>query len=196
MNKSKTHTLAQFFKSKNIKCYFDSSTRTICLFDDDYYSNIDYDFVSNKFRSLIRIVLKSEGFLEKSSRTFIGDFKEEYTEILEFKKNQNITNNKITISFAKPPHTLGADPSSNIFEELNKNSLVFSTPTQTLLIMAKNGSWSQDTAKNLIKQCPANIDKIYQWLRELGIKTPTKKQLSELKALQEKSFKKKVLRQI
>ncbi len=181
-NNETSHPLEKLLTSKSIKCYVDIDIRTVSLFDDDYYSNIDYDFVSNNFRSLIRVILKKEGFLEKTSRRFIQT------------SNEIDAENKLTLSFPKPPHTLGADPSDNVIEELKKSDFVFATPTQTLLVMAKNNVWSQETALKLIEKCPANIDKIFQWLNELNLLAPTKEQLSELKTLQEKNFKKKVVR--
>lgn len=158
--------------TKGIKCFGLYQFGLICLYDDDLYSNIDYDFVSNKDREIIRLILKNLSWKQKSGRVFVKE--------------------SFQLTFPRPSPTLGADPSDPVVSELNKNTYVFCTPTQALLTMSRKGSWNQDTAKKMIDKCPANIDKIYQWLKEYNMTVPSKENLEELKKIQRISFDKKV----
>lgn len=168
--------LLKVIKTLGVKFFTLKEHRLVCLYDDDIYSNIDYDFVSNQHRSLIRRALLQEKWEELSSRSY--------------------QKNGFYLTLPKASSTLGTDPSDVILEELNRtteDSFVFCTPTQSLLVMLKQDLWDQNLAKEMIQKCPANIDKIYQWMKEYGSLKPTKAQLEELKKIQRANFDKKVL---
>jgi hypothetical protein len=164
--------LVDSIKESGIKAFGLEAYNLICLFDDDYYSNIDYDFVSNQHRTVLRAHLIGKGWNPKSSRIFTKD--------------------SIEVVFPKPTGVLGTDPSDSVAAEMKTNRYIFCTPSQALLIMAKTNRWDQNLAQQMIKDCPANVDKVYQWMKEYKLVTPTKAQLSELKKFQSESFNKKV----
>ena len=157
----------------NIKLYGLEDLGLICLYDDDNYSNIDYDFVSNQHRSFLRSILLNNGWKSKSSRLFIKD--------------------NFEVLFPKPTAVLGTDPSDAVSKEMKKDRYIFCTSSQAFLIMAKKGKWDHQRACEIVKNCPANIDKVYQWMNEYKLTSPSKEQLTEIKKIQTEGFKKKVL---
>lgn len=165
--------LIESLKQSGIKAYGLESLNLICLYDDDYYSNIDYDFVSNQHRSLLRVILIKLGWSAKSSRIF--------------------SKGEHEVLFPKPTGVLGTDPSDSVSSEFKENRFIFSTPSQAFLIMAKSDKWDQSKACDMVLKCPANIDKVYQWMKEYRLTAPTKEQLAEIKTIQAQEFQKKVL---
>lgn len=140
----------------------------ISLYDDDWYSNSDYDMVGADDRKMIREFLLSKGWTPKGSRYF--------------------TKEGVTCAFPKPSHTLGCNPSDKVFDEISHNTVVFVTPTQALLVLAAVDKWDQEKVKMLISEQPANLDKAWQWIKEESLSGVNFKQIEELKEIQLKNF--------
>ncbi len=144
----------------------------ISLYDDDWYSNSDYDILGSDERKFIRAHLLEDGWSTKGSRYFYKD--------------------DFSCAFPKPSHTLGGNPANKVFDELGDDKFVFVTPTQALLVLAAIDEWDQEKIKHLVNEQPANLDKVWQWVKEEFLESVEFKQIHELKELQLKNFAKKI----
>jgi hypothetical protein len=119
----------------------------ISLFDDDFYTQADFDIVDGKTRSMLTALLKKAGYKNKGSRHFISDRGESFF-------------------FTKPSHTLGCNPSDKVLEAFKDNTFIFCTPTQALLVlMAKREDLNLEFLKNFLYRHPVNVKKLLQWQR-------------------------------
>jgi hypothetical protein len=122
----------------------------INLFDNDHYSQNDFDVIDSKTRDFIKKRYLQEGWQNKGARHF-------------YKKDQ-------LVSFAKPSHTLGSNPNTKILEEINRGSqAIFCTPTQTLLVLAElhgdnQSFWTTFSLMGFLEHTPANLQTFFQWL--------------------------------
>ena len=125
--------------------------RAVSIFVDERYENYDYDIIGPRARLLIAEVLLDHDFQQLSGRVFEGPLGR--------------------IEFPRPTRSLATDPSEE-FEQVVDGSAdgVFATPTQILLTTWRREgpevapSRQQDLLK-LVREQPANLDKIRDWLR-------------------------------
>lgn len=149
----------------------------INIYDNDFYSQNDFDIIDGNSRELIVGHYQKEDWVLKGAR--------------RLEKNSKI------LKFAKPSHALGSNPSQNIIYELGtKNTFVFSTPTQSLLVMAevyRNDDlfWESFDLMSFLENTPANLRCVFQWLKQDGISNFPYRH-SELVAANEKIFNSKL----
>jgi hypothetical protein len=125
--------------------------RAVSIFVDESYENYDYDIIGPRARLRIAEVLQEHDFQQLSGRVFEGPLGR--------------------IEFPRPNRSLASDPSEE-FEQVVDGSAdgVFATPTQILLTTWRREgpelapSRQQDLLK-LVREQPANLDKIRDWLR-------------------------------
>lgn len=132
----------------------ESSFRIIPLFDDTEFTQIDFDIIDGKTRNHLLGAFEKKKFVIKSARHFIGINGGEYR-------------------FAKPAHTLGANPATNLLDALDENAAIFCTPTQALLAMAALGEKRLKEplfVEDFLLHLPANIKKIVQWIKHDNLK--------------------------
>lgn len=144
----------------------------IVIFDDDHYSNSDYDFIDGQHRELIRKVLINNGWTARSSRVFIKD--------------------DFELMFPRPSGTLGQDSSDTFIKEIDEKRYIFVTPTQAVLAAMNLGIWDQEAFVKLCRKFPINTEKVRQWKKEYGVDVPTHAELNELYELQKADFLKKI----
>ena len=110
----------------------------ISIFDDEHYSNSDYDILEPTVRADIRRALQNNSWKEKGSRCF--------------KKND------VEVRFPAPSHTLGCNPADKVLESLgDERVFCIVTPTQALLSSIALDEWSFEKAKKLVHHQPANL---------------------------------------
>lgn len=121
----------------------------IVLFDDDEFSQIDFDIIDVKTRSKLLSAFEKKKFTIKNSRTFISSKGREYR-------------------LAKPSHTLGCNPADKLIETLSHDAATFCTPTQAILAMAALDDpkvLDEEFVKDFLSQLPVNVAKVRQWIR-------------------------------
>ena len=121
----------------------------IVLFDDDEFSQIDFDIIDVKTRSRLLKVFEKNKFTIKNARTFISSKGKEYR-------------------FAKPSHTLGCNPADKLMETLSNSAATFCTPTQALLAMAALEDpmlLDESFVEEFLSQLPVNVAKVRQWIK-------------------------------
>lgn len=140
----------------------------ISIFDDEHYSNSDYDILDPTVRADVRRVLLAEGWEASGSKIF--------------KKNQ------VQIEFPSPSHTLGCNPADKILESIKENTFCIVTPTQALLVSISLNKWDFERAKSLVLYHPANLSKIWNWAsNEQSVHVP-REDIAALKEIQKEGF--------
>jgi|GEM_PF-3503829 len=120
----------------------------VSLYDDDFYTQIDFDIIDGKTRSLITAILKKVGYDSYGSRHFISPEKESFF-------------------FPKPSHTLGCNPADKVKEGMNRPGFYFTTPTQALLLLLSLSFELQPKQlTHFLHHQPVNIKKLFQWAGE------------------------------
>lgn len=120
----------------------------ISLYDDDFYTQIDFDIIDGKTRSLVSAILKKIGYDSKGSRHFVSPDKEAFF-------------------FSKPSHTLGCNPADKVKEAMTKPGFYFATPTQTvLLLLALSYKLQPEQLTHYLYRHPINIKKLFQWVHQ------------------------------
>lgn len=139
----------------NLKlCVGDSKSKLIVLYDDFEFTQIDFDIIDGKTRNLLLAAFKKNNYLVHSAKRFSSPEGEEYL-------------------FAKPSHTLGANPATNVLEALTDGASVFCTPTQAILVLAAFRDTrlkDEDFLRKFLLLLPANIKKISQWIKHDKLK--------------------------
>ncbi len=124
----------------------------ISLFDDDFYTQADFDIIDGKTRSMLTALLKKSGYKAKGSRHFLSEGGENFF-------------------FAKPSHTLGCNPSDKVLEAFKEGSFIFCTPTQALLVLMACGERVEaDFLQSFLYRHPVNVKKLLQWQRHDKLK--------------------------
>lgn len=142
---------------------------SISIFVDERYENYDYDIIGPQARRRIARVLVEHDFQRLSGRVFEGPLGR--------------------IEFPRPTRSLATDPSEE-FERVIDRAVgaTFATPTQILLTTWRREgpeiapSRQQDLLK-LVREQPANLDKIRDWLR----RTPCRSDFQRLRPRLEKA---------
>lgn len=123
----------------------------ISLFDDEFFTQADFDIIDGKTRSMMTALLKKSGYDLKGSRHFIA------------KDGKNFY-------LAKPSHTLGCNPADKVMEAFSEGSFLFCTPTQALLVLLACGEKLEDQfLKDFLHRQPVNVKKLFQWIRHDNI---------------------------
>jgi len=124
----------------------------ISIFDDEHYENYDYDIVGPRERRKIASALCEHGFRQTSGRVF--------------EKGPS------RFEFPRPTRSLSGDPAAELERVLLRaESVPFSTPTQALLVTCRRAA-DEDSLRvfrsrlvSLVREQPANLAKIGDWLR-------------------------------
>lgn len=125
----------------------------VSLFDDDFYTQVDFDIIDGKTRKIVRECLINSNWNALGSRYFISPC------------------NK-TFFFAKPSHTLGCNPADKLNESLKEGEFIFATPTQAILLLLKHEytvNLDEDWAIKFLHHHPVNTQKVYQWIAHDGL---------------------------
>jgi hypothetical protein len=123
----------------------------VSIFVDEFYENFDYDLIGPKARRAIARSLEGAGFRQRTGRSFEGD--------------------PGRVEFPKPSRTLSSDPSGELEAILGRpDTVALATPTQILLT-----TWRQNRPtlsaerlfdlRELVFHQPANLEKVWDWLR-------------------------------
>jgi hypothetical protein len=145
--------------------------RTISIFVDERYENYDYDMIGPKARFAVARILDRRGFRQRSGRVFEGAAGR--------------------LEFPRPTRTLASDPAAELEATLAGGAdAVFATPTQILLATWRregpepSGDRLRDLLR-LVREQPANLDKVGDWLRRTDAADAWKRFRPELEAVQE-----------
>ena len=148
--------------------------RAVSIFVDEDYENYDYDVIGPRARSRISRVLEQHGFRQLTGREFMGPLGR--------------------IEFPRPNRTLSSDPVAELELVLQRGAgAVFATPTQILL-----ATWRRDGPElsagrgsdlvALVREQPANLDKVRDWLRRTESEPDFKRLRPQLASAQEEGF--------
>lgn len=146
----------------------------VSIFVDERYENYDYDIIGPRARLRIAQVLLDHDFRQLSGRVFEGPLGR--------------------MEFPRPSRSLATDPSEE-FEQVVDGALggAFATPTQILLTTWRREgpevapARQQDLLK-LVREQPANLDKIRDWLRRTPCSTDFQRFRPRLEAAQEQGL--------
>lgn len=143
----------------------------ISLFDDDFYTQADFDIIDGKTRSLMTALFKKIGMKAKGSRHFLSE------------------DNKSFI-LAKPSHTLGCNPADKVLEAFSPNTFLFCTPTQALLCLLGCGEkLEEDFLKEFLYRQPVNVKKLFQWVRHDNLSWENKPSEGKIQSLCDEGLK-------
>ncbi|MGB5161182.1 MAG: CRISPR-associated endonuclease Cas2 [Thermoanaerobaculia bacterium] len=143
----------------------------VSIFVDERYENYDYDIIGPRARLRIAKVLLDHDFRQLSGRVFEGPLGR--------------------IEFPQPSRSLATDPSEELERVVDRSvGGVFATPTQIVLTTWRREgpeiapSRQQDLLK-LVREQPANLGKIRDWLRRTPSRADFQRIRSRLEAAQE-----------
>ena len=123
----------------------------ISIFVDEDYENFDYDIIGPRARKTVARVLGKHGFRQASGRVF--------------------ESRDARIEFPHPTRSLASDPAAELEAILERGTAAaFATPTQVLLATwRREGPRLSDARQEdliaLVREQPANLDKVRDWLR-------------------------------
>ncbi len=123
----------------------------ISIFVDERYENYDYDLIGPRTRLAIARALGRHDYSQRTGRELVGPLGR--------------------IEFPRPNRTLSSDPAAELEAVLDRrNAIAFATPTQILLATWRRegpnlSDERQDDLVALVREQPANLDKITDWLR-------------------------------
>jgi hypothetical protein len=146
----------------------------VSIFVDEEYENFDYDMIGPRVRLRIARVLEEHGFRQRTGREFEGPLGK--------------------IEFPRPTRTLASDPASELEDLLDRGSrAVFATPTQILLATwrREGPSLSEERLLDvlaLVREQPANLEKIRDWLRRSDLGSDFERVLPQLETAQREGF--------
>lgn len=158
--------LNQTFNRHHIRSYDFKNFGLISVFDDEHYSNSDYDIVDPGMRSKIRDALLAENWSASGSKVFRKE---------EFK-----------LVFPEPSHTLGANPADRVLEAIGDKTFLMVTPTQALLVSAYKSLWDLEESKKLVFYQPANLSKIWNLVQNDNALQIAREDIVALREVQEK----------
>lgn len=160
--------LNQVFNRHHIRSYDLQMFGLISIFDDEHYSNSDYDIVDPAARAKVRDALLSEGWSPSGSKVFTKE---------DFK-----------VVFPEPSHTLGGNPADRVLEAIKNKHLLIVTPTQALLVSAYQNAWDLKIAEKLVFYQPANLSKIWNLVQNDVSLNIERNDIVYLKEVQKKGF--------
>ncbi|MGB5294348.1 MAG: hypothetical protein WBP34_05290 [Thermoanaerobaculia bacterium] len=146
----------------------------ISIYVDARYENYDYDIIVPKARLRIARVLLDHGFSQLSGRVFEGA--------------------DGRIEFPRPTRSLASDPAQELEDVLRRPGVAaFATPTQVLLTTWRRegpelAPSSQADLLALVREQPANLDKIRDWLRRTPSRADFQRFRPRLEAAQEQGL--------
>lgn len=122
----------------------------VAVFDDVFFENHDFDMIPPSARRRIDLALRNLGFAALSGRSYVhGD--------------------GTRACLPRPAYTLAADPAETVRTSMAADTIVFTTPTQLLLLALEREACFYDPAvgelEELLRTCPANLSKIVRNLR-------------------------------
>lgn len=146
----------------------------ISIFVDEHYENYDYDLIGPRARRRISQVLVDRGFRQLNGRVFEGP--------------------EGRIEFPRTTRTLASDPAREL--ELVVDQAIgaaFATPTQVLLTTWRREgprlpATRQSDLVELVREQPANLDKVRDWLRRTESETDFRRCRPRLDAAQKEGF--------
>ncbi len=147
---------------------------SISIFVDEQYENYDYDILGPRARQTVASVLREHGFRQVRGRVFEGE--------------------SGRIEFPRPTRTLASDPASELEEILDRGAeAAFATPTQILLTTWRRegpelSMSRRDDLLRLVREQPANLDKIRDWLRRTECANDFARFRPELEEAQEAGY--------
>jgi hypothetical protein len=160
--------LCKLLNLNRIRAYDFGVEGLISIFDDEHYSNSDYDILDPNVRADVRRVLIADEWSSKSSKVF--------------------EKNGVQIKFPSPSHTLGCNPADKILESLEEGAFCIVTPTQALLASISLNKWEFEKAQKLVVYHPANLSKIWNWIsNEQSVHVP-REDIAALKVIQKAGF--------
>jgi hypothetical protein len=138
---------------------------------DERYENFDYDMIGPRARSRIARTLKEHGFRQISGRVFEGP--------------------QGRIEFPHPTRSLATDPAAELEHVIDRGaSTALATPTQILLATWRREGPDLSIARQselleLVREQPANLDKVRDWLRRTDCWASFRRLQPQLSAAQE-----------
>lgn len=151
----------------------------LSVFDDVFFENYDYDIIQPKRRKQLANALKEMGFEQISGRVF--------------------SDNKTKIGIPKSAPNLSTSLIEDIDETSKQCDFTLLTPTQAIAWMVFTAKKSQkseshDLVLNLLKEHPANIEKLRDFARQEGFESwydANRKELLEARKIgaEKKKFK-------
>ena len=146
----------------------------VSIFVDERYENYDYDIIGPRARRRIAEVLADHGFRQLSGRVFVGSTGR--------------------IEFPRPTRSLASDPAAELESALDQAAgAVFATPTEVLLATWRRegpelSAERKENLVDLVREQPANLDKIGDWLRRTDCRADFQGLRSRLQAVQDEGF--------
>ena len=146
----------------------------ISVFVDEYYENYDYDVIGPRDRLRIARVLKELGYRQLNGRQFDGP--------------------EGRVEFPKPTRLLASDPAAELEKVLRQTGAVaLATPTQVVLTTWRRegpglGDGRLEALRGLVREQPANLDKVRDWLRGTEHEPDFRRHKPQLAAIQEEGY--------
>jgi hypothetical protein len=146
----------------------------ISIFVDEHYENNDYDLIGPAARHRISELLRQHGFRQLNGRVFEGS--------------------PGRIEFPRPTRSLASDPAEELEVVVDRRAgAVFATPTQILLASWRRegpqlSSERQSDLVSLVREQPANLDKVRDWLRRSECEAGFRRLEARLAAAQKEGF--------
>lgn len=146
----------------------------ISIFVDEFYENYDYDLIGPRDRLQIADVLADLGFRQLNGRQFRGPGG--------------------ALEFPKPTRLLAGDPAAELEKVLRAGDrIALATPTQVVLTTWRRegpelGEQRLRDLQALVREQPANLDKVRDWLRGTEHEAEFRRHRPQLAAIQEEGF--------
>lgn len=166
--------VARWLASRGINAVPCAWLSAISIFVDEHYENYDYDLIGPRERLRIARVLREHGFRQRNGRVFEGPLGR--------------------LEFPRPTRSLASDPAHELERVINRNAgAAFATPTQVVLITwRREGSHLSESRFHellaLLREQPANLDKVRDWLRRTGSEADFRQRRPQLARAQEEGF--------
>jgi hypothetical protein len=146
----------------------------VSLFTDEWYENFDYDLIGPKVRLKIARVLEERGLRQRRGTLFEGP--------------------QGRVELPRTTRTLASDPAYELERVVDRGtSMALATPTQVVLM-----TWRRDGPDlaperldqllALVRQHPANLDKVGDWLRRTPCRAPFAASYPALAAAQQEGI--------
>jgi hypothetical protein len=125
--------------------------RSLSILVDETYENYDYDMIGPRTRFRVIKILEDQGFRQLSGNVLEGP--------------------RGRIEFPPPTRTLSSDPAAELERVVGRTTgVVVATPTQVLLATCRREGPDLSPSRQsellaLVREQPANLEKIAGWLR-------------------------------
>jgi len=132
----------------------------LSIFDDEHYENYDYDMVGPGERRRLVRALESAGFRQKSGRILVK---------VGAPRRAESPGEPTALEFPRPTRLLAGDPALEFEKVVDRGkTIALATPTQILLTTLRRGLLGEGAEAELValvREQPANLDKVEEWLR-------------------------------